>query len=374
MIVLPRTFSLYLGRRFLLFFLTIMAGLLSVVYVAEMLELLRRSAAHPDVGFPLILRMAGLKLPGTAQVILPSAILFTALYFFWHMTRTRELEVARAAGVSVWNFLAPVALGAVLLGVVEVTVVNPLGAAMVGRFERMEDRYFKGRPTTLELSSSGIWISQSGGAEGAGQAFLHARNLTPGQTPDGFTLQQVTVFENPTDPEHGRRLDADSAVLVPGAWELAQVYVHDPVTGRTAPPVSRYRLPTPLTQQRIEESFASPASLSFWQLPEFIRTLQAAGLSGTRHQLYFQSLLAKPLLLAAMVIIAAVFGLRQTRQGGIFTTIVTGLVLGLLLFVLNDVLQTFAQSGGLPITLAAWGPALVGLTAGAAALFYSEDG
>ena len=53
MIVLPRTFSLYLGRRFLLFFVTIMAGLLSIVYVGEMLELLRRSASHPDVGFAL---------------------------------------------------------------------------------------------------------------------------------------------------------------------------------------------------------------------------------------------------------------------------------------------------------------------------------
>lgn len=375
MTLFPRTFSLYLGRRFLLFFVTIMAGLLAIVYVGETLELLRRSAAHPDVGFGLVLRMAGLKLPGTAQVILPSAILFTALYFFWHMTRTRELEVARAAGVSVWNFLAPVALGAVLLGVVEVTTVNPLGAAMVSRFERMEDRYFKGRPTTLELSSSGLWISQSGGAAGQGQVFLHAQSLsTPALTPDSFTLQQVTVFENPTDPEHGQRIDADSATLTPGAWELTQAYVHDPATGRTAPPVSRYRLPTPLTQQSLEESFASPASLSFWQLPAFIHTLQAAGLSGTRHQLYFQSLLAKPLLLAAMVLIAAVFGLRQTRQGGIFTTIVTGLVLGLLLFVLNDILQTFAQSGGLPVALAAWGPALVGLTAGAAALFHSEDG
>jgi lipopolysaccharide export system permease protein len=363
--ILPVTFSLYLSRQFLLSFAVIMVGLLSVVYVGEALELLRRSSAHPDVGFGLVLSMAGLKLPGTAQVILPSAMLFTALYFFWRMTRTHELEVARAAGVSVWNFLAPVALVALLLGVLEVTVVNPLGSAMIGRFERLEDRHFKNRPTTLDISSSGIWISQ---ADSQGQAFIHAESLKPGT----FTLSEVTVFENPSNLPRSRRIDAESAVLVPGAWELSSAYVHE--TAGMAKPVELFRLPTDLTQQKIEDSFASPKSMSFWQLPEFIHTLQSAGLSSVRHELYFQSLLAKPLLLAAMVVLAAVFGLRQARRGGIFGTIVSGLVLGLLLYVFNDVLQTFAQSGGMPVALAAWGPALVGLTAGAAALFHFEDG
>lgn len=110
----------------------------------------------------------------TGTVILPSVILFTALYFFWRMTRTHELEVTRAAGFSVWNFLGPVAIAALLLGVVEVTIVNPLSAAMVGRYERMEDRFFRSKPTTLNISSAGIWISQ---ADARGQAFIQCREL-----------------------------------------------------------------------------------------------------------------------------------------------------------------------------------------------------
>lgn len=362
---IPFTLSRYLVRQFVLSFLVIIGGLLAVVFIGEALELLRRAASHPDISFGLVMTMAAFKLPGTAQVMLPSVMLFTALYFFWRFTRTHELEVTRAAGISVWNFLAPVAAAALFLGVVEVTIVNPMSAAMIGRFERMEDKYFRGRPTTLEISSSGIWISQ---ADGQGQAFIHAETLKPGT----FDLQNVIVFENPSDLPRSRRIDADSAHLVPGAWELANAYTYE--SGRPSRLQPSLRLATDLTQERIEDSFASPNSLSFWQLPEFIKTLRAAGLSTTRHELYFQSLLAKPLLLAAMVLLAAVFGLRPSRQGGIFVTIVMGLVLGLLLYILNDVIHTFAQTGGMPIMLAAWGPALVGLTGGAAALFHFEDG
>ena len=84
---IPVTLSLYLGRTFIGSFLTILVGLLAVAYIGEMLELLRRASAHPEIGMELVLRMAGLKLPGTAQIMLPSAILFSALYFFWRMTK-----------------------------------------------------------------------------------------------------------------------------------------------------------------------------------------------------------------------------------------------------------------------------------------------
>ena len=370
--LVPKTLSLYFCRRFLASFATIMAGLLSIVYLAEMLELLRRAASHSEVGFSMVLTMAALKMPGTIQVLLPSAVLFTALHFFWSMTKTHELEVTRAAGVSVWNFLAPVVMTALFLGVIDVTVVNPLSSAMAGRFERMEEVYLRNQATSLKLSSSGIWISQSSQKKngvGGDAAFIHADSIAP----DSFTLHNVTIFVNPSDIKNGHRIDADSARLAHGAWELTNAYIH--TAGGIVPtfaPTATF--PTELTPRSIEESFAPPATISFWKLPAFIDVLEAAGLSSTRHSLYFNALIARPFLLAAMVILAAVFGLRQNRRGGVFATIVLGLGLGLLLFILNDVLQTFAASGGMPVFLAAWGPALVGLTGAAAALFYSEDG
>ncbi len=70
-----------------------------------------------------------------------------------------------------------------------------------------------------------------------------------------------------------------------------------------------YLLDTTLTPAQIQESFASPDTLSFWDLPGFIRAAQAAGFSATRYQLYLYTLYALPALFAAMVFMAASFSL-----------------------------------------------------------------
>ena len=52
---------------------------------------------------------------------------------------------------------------------------------------------------------------------------------------------------------------------------------------------------------------AAPNTISFWELPAFIRALKAIGLPPTQHELQFQDLLSQPVLLGAMVFFAAAF-------------------------------------------------------------------
>ena len=75
---------------------------------------------------------------------------------------------------------------------------------------------------------------------------------------------------------------------------------------RTSMPGAARRLislPTDLTVGRVQESFASPDTLSFWALPGFIALLDRSGFSSIRHRLHFQALLALPLLAATMALV-----------------------------------------------------------------------
>jgi len=62
--------------------------------------------------------------------VMPFAILFGTMLAFWRLTRSNELVVARAAGVSVWGFLTPALAVALLIGVVAVTLLNPIASLM----------------------------------------------------------------------------------------------------------------------------------------------------------------------------------------------------------------------------------------------------
>ena len=114
--------------------------------------------------------------------------------------------------------------------------------------------------------------------------------------------------------------------------------------------------------------------MSFWALPRFISVLEAAGFSGLRHRLYWHSQLAVPVLLSAMVLLAATFSLRPMRRGGTGLAVVCGVATGFLLYFLSDVVSALGASARVPVALAAWSPAVVSCLLGTAMLFHLEDG
>ena len=363
---LSPTLSLYIGRQFLIWFGVFFAGLASIIYVADTLELLRRAASKPDVSLGAILEMALFKLPHTAEALTPFAILFSGIMAFWRLTRSNELVVARAVGVSVWQFMLPAVAAAVVLGAVKVTVFNPIAAAMLARYEAVEARTLRGQVNQLAIAPSGLWLRQTG-PEG-GQAIMHAAKVvgTVGQ------LQRVTVLMYNSDNSFSARLDAASARLEPGYWRLEDTFYA--ASGQPAERIGSYSLATQFTVDKIQESFARPETMSFWALPGFIDLLQRAGFSAIRHRLYLQSLLAGPLLLSAMILIAATFSLRPARRGGVGTMIGLGVGAGFLLYFVSDLVFALGLSARIPVVLAAWAPAVISSLLGLAMLLHMEDG
>src|ERR1700758_5566908 len=128
------TLSRYLGQQYLMWFIAFMAGLAGVIYLFEVAELLRRATDRPETTFGLILRMGLYKMPDTIERILPFVVLFSGMFTFWRLTRSHELVIARAAGVSAWQFLTPALLLALGTGLFFITVYNPVASAMLTRF------------------------------------------------------------------------------------------------------------------------------------------------------------------------------------------------------------------------------------------------
>ncbi len=129
------TLSLYIARQFLLSVLAMLAALSGVVSLFDFIELLRRSATKPDATFGLVTQIAALRLPYVGMQILPFAVLLGGILAFWRLTRSSELIVARASGVSAWQFLAAPLACAMLLGALATAGISPLSSVMLARAE-----------------------------------------------------------------------------------------------------------------------------------------------------------------------------------------------------------------------------------------------
>jgi lipopolysaccharide export system permease protein len=366
-LTLPLTLFRYIGRQFLLWFSGVFLLTLLLIFVADFVELTHRAAARADVGLGLLMKMAALQVPQTAEEVLPFAVLIGSILALWRMTRSQELIVARASGISVWQFLTPAIVLAFLIGAFGVAVFNPAAAAMQATFRQMESRLLKSQADSLLLSSTGLWLRQS--SPDGTQAVIHAAKMQQPET----LLSDVTIFFFRGNDRLVRRLDADSAQLEEGRWLVKDAYEWR-VERQEIQHFNDIVVPTNLTPRKIEESFAQPKTMSFWALPGFIALLENSGFSATKHRLYFDSLLAKPFLLCAMVLIAATFSLRMQRRGGTTAMLIGGVVSGFFLWFLTEVIFALGSSAMVPVMLAAWTPAGVSMLLGATFLLHLEDG
>ena len=359
------TLSTYITRQFMASIATVFLVLVGLVFLIDCVELLRRTGNRDAVGFGTVLEMALLRIPFMSQKLIPFAVLFGGMLSLTRLTRSHELVVARAAGVSVWQFLLPGLILALAIGGFTVAAFNPFASATTWRYELLEAKHLRGRASMLAVSASGLWLRE-GGRDG--QMVVHALRIAQ----EDMELHDTMFLLYEDNDQFVRRIDADTARLEDGYWDLRNALISVPDQPSQAR--DEYRLATQLTVDQIQESFAPPETMSFWQLPDFIEALEAAGFSAVRHRLHFHSLLAVPFLLCAMVLIAATFSLRLTRRGGTGLLILGGLFAGFLLYFLTDVVLALGVSGGLPVVLAAWAPAGVFTLLGLAMLLHLEDG
>ncbi len=365
------TLSRYIGRQFSLSVLGMLGGLSLVVALFDYIELLRRSVTQPTATFGIVTEIEVMRLPFVAMEILPFAVLLGGILCFWRLTRSSELVVARAAGLSAWEFLAAPMVSACLLGAIATTIVSPLSSAMLARANTLDTEYMETATDTVALAGGQLWMRQSDrGLIHNGVAILHVQKLW---LRDGrLAGTNASVFRLDASDHLLERIEASGVTLDRHAWVLTGARLITP-DHQPAPPTT-IDLPTDLSVTRVQESFATPDTLSFWQLPDFIALLKHSGFSTIRHRLYFQSLLALPLLAGTMALVAAGFSMRPARRGGTAQMIAGGVAAGFALFVVSKVAQEFGQSGVLPTFLAAWAPAAVGLMLALSLLLHLEDG
>ncbi len=356
------TLSRYILGRFCWTIAGGVGATLLLIYLIDFIEMFRRAGGVSSVGAAAAALLSLLRAPGIAEQALPFVVLGSAMFAFFNLSRRMELIVARASGVSAWQFLTPALVATLLIGIVAVTAYNPLAALLKERADSLEAQLFGNARRETDTS---LWFRQRGVD---GQSIVHADQSSD----HGARLAGVTVFVFAMDGEFVERVDAARAELRPGFWEISDARINAP--GEEAVPANTYLLATNLTAEQVTQAFVPPDSVPFWSLPGVETRSELAGLDAHRYRLRFQTLLALPLLLVAMVLIAASFSLRFFRSGGLGLLAAGGAAAGFVLYVSTKIIGDLGGAGLLSASVAAWSPAIIGCMLGTLALLHQEDG
>ncbi|MFI3241319.1 MAG: LptF/LptG family permease [Alphaproteobacteria bacterium] len=344
----------YLSLNFLKSFIMILAIVAGIVFLFDMIEIVRRYGDNELADGLTLLKLGLSRLPQTFNMIFPFVMLIAAQVSFYKLSKTNEYVVIRTAGADLWQFLKPVLYTTFIIGLFNIMLLNPMLSKMYELHEIISYRLDVKNPNAFVFSDKGLWIKEG---ENGKSVILNAKNIRQ-ETENELLLRNVLILELKDNKTLSKRIEAFAGVLSEGFIDLKDVKIYK--TGQPIQKLGNLEYKTTLDITRVKESFIDPDAISFWQLPPMISFYQKAGFSASTYLIKFLSLLALPFLLCSLVLLAAIFSLQTThRKGTVMYLVVSGLSTGFLIYFLSQLIYAFGASNIFPPALAAFSPAVI---------------
>lgn len=362
--MIGRTLFTYFFRRYLLMTAQFFVGVIVISFLVDFTEFSRRVGSLPNYTIASGLLVSALRIPLIVQTAIPFVILFSAMATLMALNRKYELVVARSAGVSAWQFLMPLCCASFLIGVVTITIFNTAAARALSYSETIEAS-FSGNASGDFNTQRLPWLRQQ---TDEGATIIGAKKTAR----RGLLLSEATFIRFNDSGAISERLDARVATLGDGAWNLTDVTRLDAKGARSA--VADMQIKSGLKPEFVEEQFAKPETIPLFELGEKIDAARSFGLSANAFSMQYHSLLALPVLLVAMTLIAATVSMRFARLGQSAPMILGGVLAGFLLYVVSVLVKAFGGAGFVPPVVAAWFPVVIAAFFGITFLLHKEDG
>jgi lipopolysaccharide export system permease protein len=336
-------------------------GLLLVILLVDFNESSRRLSRAPDYTMATGCWSPRCACPSVLQLIIPFVVLIASIATLMQLNRKYELVVTRAAGISAWQFLAPLIIANLLIGFCRSPSSTLLRQARCKKRRTLSSNSNLGSRQSKQCAP---WLRQR---TEQGDTVLGARASADG----GTKLSGATFFLFDQDQNIKERLEAESRA---GRWRMGLTNVKRIRGSQPVEELESTTGPTSLKAEFVGESLTSPETVPFFELREKIAAAKSFGLPATSYEMQFHRLVAQPALLAAMTLIAAMVSLKFVRFGQSLTVILGGILAGFVLYVVSELIQAFANAGTIPPVVAAWLPVLVASALGTTVLLHKEDG
>src|SRR6476660_3016069 len=218
--MVSRTLVRYFGMRFLSAVVSVFFGFFVLIVLVDYIELMRRAADVPNLSAWMVAKTSFFRVPQLTERLLPFSVLVGAMSCYLALSRRNELVIARSAGMSAWQFVAPALIMAFIMGLVATAIYNPLSAAMREWSKKLESEMFGEQKNVMQQqNATGCWVRQR---TSDGQSIIYAASSQE----QGVRLDGVSVFTFDPGGKALERIEAKRATLEPGQWRLEQARVY----------------------------------------------------------------------------------------------------------------------------------------------------
>ena len=335
----------YVAKQYLKLVVLSFVGLLGIFYIVTFLEIYDR-LLRGDTTLDMVLEYFWYATPQFVYYVLPISALVATLVTVGLFTKTSELTVMKACGISLYRVSLPLFLFAMLWGGTLFGMSESFLADANRRASELNRIIRGGSPEYVDILQR-RWLM---GEDGTIYNYGHF-------DPTAVTLDRVTAYRFAEDEWRlAERVFAGNAVHE-AAWQGRDVWSREFGDDRSPGPFeTSAQLELPLAPP---ESFATERPdaerMNYRELGRYIGELSASGEDVVPLRVELQRKLSFPFVTLILTLIAVPFAVTMGRHGAL-SGVGIGIVLALSYWVVISIFAAIGSAGMVTPLLAAWAP------------------
>lgn len=335
--------NLYILKQFLFSFVITFLIFAALLFIGDFVEQFRKSTGK-NVPMNIIFQLAAFNFLNLISFTLPITSFFGSLMALLILIRNSETIVLNSAGQSIFKTIIPAVLLYFLIGVIFVTLINPLIAIFEKKYVELEYKYIDKVDKFASITKNGLWLKQEN-LEKNMFSVLYAKSIKN----QGEELAEFMVLEYDETGVFQGRLDGKKAILKDGFWEMEGTQL-TPKYG-SSEYQEKYIYQTNVKLKDISDSLSSPSSISIWRLVTFINFLEELGYSAIDFKMYFYNLLCLPFFIASLVLLSSTITINLKQNDNFTKTIIYSVIIIFILYFLTNLFDALGSTSQIhPIT------------------------
>ena len=333
----------YLGKTVIFSITMSLMVMLAIQTFITVVDKMRDITEGYGVGSIMVYSL--LNLPSQAYEIFPIIVLIGTIIGLGKLAGNSELTVLRAAGDSVKS----ISLSVTKLGVLFILLVFYIGEYLAPDMVKYAEEFRALRlGEVVHVSEAGsFWIKD-------GTRFIHVNSHA-----NKNDEAQLSSFEFDESGRLKEVLRADEAESVDDGWHLSGVKRTDFGTNSTVTEsIVSMELATGVDQETVGKLMLIPKDIPLTELYGYANYLEINGMESKSYYLSFWKRLLQPLSALGMLLLAVPFVFGSLREKSIGQRIMGGVFLGVIFFILSQLLNQLGVITQFPAIISASLPTL----------------
>ncbi|MBN1481299.1 LPS export ABC transporter permease LptG [candidate division KSB1 bacterium] len=332
----------YISLKFTHILIFAILGFISIFIIVDLIENLD-TFINNEYPTKIVIEFYLNYIPFILVLILPVAMLISALFSIGNMARQNEIMAMKAAGISLYRIFTPLFLISILVSFLAMGIANYLVPRATERQTDLREQYEERRPRKERLDN--VYIRD----ENDRRISMRYYNV---HSHVGNTVS-IRKF---TDDYLQSRIDAKKITWQDSVWLLENGYERIfTEEGETAIPFERriFKSST-LLPVNIAKQLKIPEEMSYAELKDFIREVERNGADPDRWRVDLYLKIALPFANFIIVLFGSPLSSSQTRRSGTAKGFGISLAVTFFYFGILKTTQAMGHNGKISPMLAAW--------------------